>query len=252
MASSFASDQIHRGVPRAGFTTRSAMGWVAGHKPLVPAWSRADAEVEEHDAHNDGEVSSEYQHHHNGSALGGGVVGRSPESAIVLSATSSSSSRYSISLNLLIIPSGVGIVGRIVPNFIADCIGAVNVFMRTSIIASVLVYCFIAIDRPVGLYDCVLVFGIVGAGIQSLFPAVLSFLTTDLRKLGVSMGMAFAIVSLVMLTGPPIAGPILASPARYTSAKVFAASPIAAECDFSIAAKAARLPSKGLDSTSRI
>ncbi|KAM3448244.1 hypothetical protein MY3296_007983 [Beauveria thailandica] len=100
-----------------------------------------------------------------------------------------------ISLNLLIIPSGVGIVSRSVPSFIADCIGAVNVFMRPSIIASLLVYCFIAIARPVELYACVLMFGVVGAGIQSFFPAVLSFLTTDLRKLGVSMGMVFAIVS---------------------------------------------------------
>ncbi|KAK8145719.1 hypothetical protein G3M48_004078 [Beauveria asiatica] len=130
------------------------------------------------------------------------------------------------SLQVLLATSGVGIVSRSVPSFIADCIGAVNVFMRPSIIASLLVYCFIAIARPVGLYACVLMFGVVGAGIQSLFPAVLSFLTTDLRKLGVSMGMVFAIV--------------------------FAASPIAAGCDFSIAAKAARMPSKGLNSTSRI
>ncbi|KAM3468825.1 hypothetical protein MY8738_010203 [Beauveria namnaoensis] len=199
--------------------------WAAGQKALVPAWSRADAEVEGHDAHNDSEISREYQHHHNGGALGGGVVGRSTKPVISESSIELGPPLNEVwvawtqfSLNLLITPSGVGIVGRIVPNFTADCIDAVNVFMPTSIIVSVLVYCFIAIYRP----------------------------------LGVSMGMAFAIVGFVMLTGPPIAGTIFASPARYTSAKVFAASPIAAVCGFSIAGKAARIPSKGLNWISRI
>ncbi|KAH8717999.1 hypothetical protein HC256_002674 [Beauveria bassiana] len=126
--------------------------WAAGQKALVPAWSRADAEVEGHDAHNDSEISSEYQHRHNGGALGGGVVGRSTKPVISESSIELGPPPDGVwvawtqfSLNLLITPSGVGIVGHIVPNFTADCIGAVNVFMPTSIIVSVLVYCFISI-----------------------------------------------------------------------------------------------------------
>ncbi|KAM3514153.1 hypothetical protein MY11210_002254 [Beauveria gryllotalpidicola] len=110
---------------------------------------------------------------------------------------------YPHSLNLLLILNGVGIVDRIVPNCIADRIGAFSVFIPTSIIA---------INRPVGLYAWVAIYGVDGAGIQSLFPAVLAFLTTDLRKLDVRMGMAFTIVSFAMLTGPPIAGTFLANP----------------------------------------
>ncbi|OAQ96896.1 hypothetical protein LLEC1_00572 [Akanthomyces lecanii] len=159
---------------------------------------------------------------------------------------------YPDSLNLLLILNGVGVIGRIVPNFIADRIGAVNVFIPTSIIASILVFCFIAIDSPAGLYAWVVVYGIIGAGIQSLFPAALSFLTTDLRKLGVRMGMVFAIVSFAVLTGPPIAGAIIASPAGYTGAKAFAGTAIAVGCGFLTAAKLARMRSKGLGWTSRI
>ncbi|ATY64748.1 Major facilitator superfamily general substrate transporter [Cordyceps militaris] len=159
---------------------------------------------------------------------------------------------YPDSLNLLLILNGVGIIGRIVPNFIADRIGAVNVFIPTSIIASILVFCFITIDRPAGLYAWVVIYGIVGAGIQSLFPAALSFLTTDLRKLGVRMGMVFTIVSFAVLTGPPIAGAIIASPAGYTGAKAFAGSSMAVGCGFLIAAKLARMHSKGLGWNSRI
>lgn len=159
---------------------------------------------------------------------------------------------YPDSLNLLLILNGVGVIGRIVPNFIADRIGAVNVFIPTSIIASILVFCFIAIDSPAGLYAWVVIYGVIGAGIQSLFPAALSFLTTDLRKLGVRMGMVFTIVSFAVLTGPPIAGAIIASPAGYTGAKAFAGSAIAVGCGFLIAAKLARMRSKGLDWTGRI
>ncbi|KAJ6788924.1 hypothetical protein PWT90_00135 [Aphanocladium album] len=159
---------------------------------------------------------------------------------------------YPDSLNLLLIINGVGVVGRIAPNFIADRIGAVNVFIPTSIIASILVYCFIAIKSPGGLYAWVVIYGIVGAGIQSLFPAALSFLTTDLRKLGVRMGMVFTIVSFAALTGPPIAGAIIASSAGYTGAKAFAGSSIAVGCCFLVAAKMARMRRKGLGWTSRI
>lgn len=159
---------------------------------------------------------------------------------------------YPDSLNLLLILNGVGVVGRVAPNYVADRVGAVNVFIPNSIIASILVYCFIAIDNPGGLYAWAVIYGIVGAGIQSLFPAALSFLTTDLRKLGVRMGMTFTIVSFAVLTGPPIAGAIIASSAGYTGAKAFAASSIALGCCFLIAAKMARMRSKGLGWTSKI
>ncbi|KAM3516879.1 hypothetical protein NHJ13051_009494 [Beauveria bassiana] len=246
--------------------------WAAGQKTLVPSWSRADAEVEGHDAHNDSEISSEYQHHHNGGALGGGVVGRSTKPVI---------SESSIELGPP--PDGVWVawtqclIGHLVifttiislsqpadyPQRRGNrrshrsqlycrlhrCSQRLHADLHHRLCARVLLHRHL---QTCGLYACVILVSVVGAGIQSLFLAVQSFLTTDLRKLGVSMGMAFAIVGFVMLTGPPIAGTILASPARYTSAKVFAASPIAAVCGFSIAGKAARIPSKGLNWISRI
>ena len=143
---------------------------------------------------------------------------------------------YPDSLNMLLILNGVGAVGRVVPNYIADHVGAVNVFIPTSLVATVLMYCFIAVEDPSGLYAWVVLYGIAAAGIQSLFPAALSFLTTDLRKLGVRMGMVFTIVSFAVLTGPPIAGAII-NTAGYTGAKAFAGSAIALGCGFLCAAK---------------
>lgn len=152
---------------------------------------------------------------------------------------------YSDSLNLLLILNGVGIIGRILPNYIADRVGAVNVFIPTSAVSSILMFCFIPIKSPGGLYGWSIIYGIFAAGIQSLFPAALSFLTTDLRKLGVRMGMIFTIVSFAVLTGPPVAGAIVSSRAGYAGAKAFSGASIAVGCGFLIAAKIARMRKTG-------
>lgn len=159
---------------------------------------------------------------------------------------------YSDSLNLLILLNGVGIVGRLVPNYVADRIGAVNVFIPTSLVTSALVFCFMAVTSAAGLYAWIVLYGIAAAGIQSLFPAALSFLTADLRKLGVRMGMVFTIVSVAVLTGPPMAGAIISSPGGYTGAKAFAGSSIAVGSGFLVAAKVTKMRKSGQGWTARV
>lgn len=159
---------------------------------------------------------------------------------------------YEESLNMLLVLNGVGVIGRIAPNYVADRIGAINVFIPTSIVASIMMFCFVAIRDATGLYVWVVFYGIAAAGIQSLFPAALSFLTTDLRKLGVRMGMVFTIVSFAVLTGPPIAGVIINSSGGYTGAKAFAGSAIAIGCGFLVAAKLTKMRKSGQGWTARI
>ncbi|POR35097.1 MFS monocarboxylate transporter, putative, partial [Tolypocladium paradoxum] len=159
---------------------------------------------------------------------------------------------YPDSLNLLLFLNGVGVVGRLVPNYVADRVGAINVFIPTSIIASILVFCFIVVTSPAGLSAWVVFYGIAAAGIHSLFFAALSFLTADLRKLGVRMGMVFTIVSFAALTGPPIAGAIIRSPAGYTGAKAFAGSSLAVGSGFLVATKVAMMRKSGQGWTGRV
>ena len=44
---------------------------------------------------------------------------------------------------------------------------------------------------------------------QGLFPATLASLTTNLKKMGVRIGMVFSIISIACLTGPPLAGALI-------------------------------------------
>ncbi|SPQ25647.1 7388679f-c6f8-44c5-aeb9-d666007ae1df [Thermothielavioides terrestris] len=130
---------------------------------------------------------------------------------------------YTDSLNLLLVLNGVGLPGRLLPNHLADRFGALNMMMPTATIAGVCMFCWMAVKSTTSLYVWCVFYGLTGGGIQSLFPAVLSSLNTDLRKAGVRMGMVFTIVSFATLAGPPIAGAIItAEGGTYYGAQAFA------------------------------
>ncbi len=85
------------------------------------------------------------------------------------------------------------------------------------------------------------VYGLVGAAIQSLFPATLSSLTTDLSMAGTRMGMVFTIVSFAVLTGPPIAGQLIQKKGGgYLYAQLFAACSMLVGCCLLCAARFAK------------
>ena len=148
---------------------------------------------------------------------------------------------------MLLILNGVGSFGRIIPNYVADRVGAVNMFIPICGVTSVLVFCWMAVDSAAGVYVWTVIYGFFAAGVQSLFPAALSFLTSDLRKLGVRMGMVFTIVSFAVLTGPPIAGSIMDSMGNYKGAQAFSGTALAFGCAFLLSSKIVRMRKLGQD-----
>ncbi|KAK1989926.1 major facilitator superfamily transporter [Colletotrichum falcatum] len=132
---------------------------------------------------------------------------------------------YTESLNLLLVLNGVGLVGRLGPNLLADSVGTMTVFAPMALLSGVLMYCWAAVASPAGLYAWTVLFGVAGNAVQALFPAGLSALTTDPAKQGSRIGMVFSVVSLAVLTGNPIAGAIVsAAGGRYLGAQAFAGS----------------------------
>lgn len=131
--------------------------------------------------------------------------------------------QYTDSLNLLLVINGVGIPGRLIPNYLADRVGVFNAFVPTAGIAGICVFSWMAVKNSSSMYVWCAFYGMTAGGIQSLFPAGLGSLTTDVRKAGVRMGMVFTIVSFATLAGPPIAGAIIkASGGSYYGAQAFA------------------------------
>ncbi|EGY20287.1 riboflavin transporter MCH5 [Verticillium dahliae VdLs.17] len=132
---------------------------------------------------------------------------------------------YINSLNLLLLLNGIGVIGRLLPNYVADTLGTLNMFIPMAGISSLLAFSWMAVSSEPGLYAWAVFYGIAAGGIQSLFPAGLSALTADPRKQGTRMGMVFTIVSFAVLTGPPIAGAVIdATGGRYVGAQAFAGS----------------------------
>ena len=99
------------------------------------------------------------------------------------------------SINLLMVLNGVGIIGRMLPAYAAQrWIGPLNLMIPLAMAASVVLFCWIAVDTVSGLWTFAVVYGVIANGIQSLFPIVLTSLTKDQSKAGVRSGMGFTIV----------------------------------------------------------
>jgi MFS family permease len=134
------------------------------------------------------------------------------------------------SIDLLMVMNGVGIVGRLVPNFLADQFtGPLNLLIPFSGATALVAYCWAAVKDMSGLWAFAVFYGLSAAGIQSLFPATLSTLTTDLKKTGVRMGMVLSVVAVAALIGSPIAGALVQlDDGGYLYAQMFMGSAIIA------------------------
>lgn len=96
------------------------------------------------------------------------------------------------SFNLFLVLNGVGIIGRTLPAYLADrYTGPMNILLMVTAASIVCAWAMIGITSRGGLYAWTVVYGVVGNGLQAMFPATLSSLTTDLKKAGVRMGMIF-------------------------------------------------------------
>ncbi|GKT66368.1 major facilitator superfamily transporter [Colletotrichum tofieldiae] len=132
---------------------------------------------------------------------------------------------YTNSLDLLLVLNGVGAFGRIIPAQIGDVIGTINIFAPMAFMTGTVMFCWIGVHNITGLYVWSVFYGFAVGGVQSLFPSVLSSLTTDPQKQGTRMGMVFTVVSFASLTGSPIAGAIInAMGSSYVGAQAFAGS----------------------------
>ncbi|KAK7440664.1 major facilitator superfamily transporter [Colletotrichum acutatum] len=130
---------------------------------------------------------------------------------------------YTDSLDLLLVLNGVGALGRIIPAQIGDVIGTINIFAPMAFMTGTVMFCWIGVQNTTGLYVWTVFYGFAVGGVQSLFPSVLSSLTTDPQKQGTRMGMVFTVVSFASLTGSPIAGAIIdAMGGKFVGAQAFA------------------------------
>lgn len=146
------------------------------------------------------------------------------------------------SINDLLVINGVGMVGRLVPAYLADhYFGPLNTLIPFACVSGILLFCWAAVSSSGGLLAFDVIYGLFASGIQSLFPATLSSLTTDLKKSGIRMGMVFSVVSFACLTGSPLGGALIQKRGGdYLYAQMFAASALTCGCFTLLAARLVR------------
>ncbi|KAL4882347.1 major facilitator superfamily domain-containing protein [Aspergillus karnatakaensis] len=136
----------------------------------------------------------------------------------------------STSINVLLLMNGIGLLGRVIPNKMADIYtGPLNMLIPFSFCTGLVALCWAGVHNLSGVYGFAAFYGLVAAGIQSLFPATLSTLTTDLKKMGARMGMIMSVVGVAALIGSPIAGALVQhGDGDYLYAQMFMGSVILA------------------------
>lgn len=155
---------------------------------------------------------------------------------------------YLDSLNLLLVVNGVGYIGRMTPNLFADrFLGPITLMIPFTLVSGICLLSWMAVTSQGGLYAWAVVYGIAAGGVQSLFPAGLTKLTSDVHKTGIRMGMVCTTNSFATLTGPSITGAIIkATGLRYTNAQAFAGVSLVLGAAFFVAARFAALRRLGL------
>ena len=128
-------------------------------------------------------------------------------------------------------------VGRVLPNFYADKIGALNLQIPFTFVASLLCFCWIAVKDTTAMIAWSVVYGFFCGCFASMPSSSVMSLTTDLGMMGSRMGMALAASGFGFLIGSPIGGALLSSQGGWTALKIWAALLLAIAGFFSVAAR---------------
>ncbi|KAE8333907.1 major facilitator superfamily domain-containing protein [Aspergillus sergii] len=114
-------------------------------------------------------------------------------------------------VNLIIVTNALGIPIRAPFGYLADrYIGPLNCLIPWVALCGILMFCWAAVHTVAELYVFAVFYGLASAAAMALFAGTVPSLTKDLDKIGTRVGMALSIISVGPLTGPSVAGSLIA------------------------------------------
>ncbi|EUC31888.1 hypothetical protein COCCADRAFT_100202 [Bipolaris zeicola 26-R-13] len=136
------------------------------------------------------------------------------------------------SLLFIIVMNGVGLLGRVIPAFLADrYFGILRTLIPVAGISGLLLFGWAGVSSTEGLFGWAVIYGIAANATQSLFPAATGDLSTDPTRVGTKVGMVFGIVSVSCLTGPVIGAQLVAiHDGNFLYAQLFGGATLLAGC----------------------
>lgn len=106
--------------------------------------------------------------------------------------------------------NAIGAPSRVLFGLIADrLLGPLYALILGVLCTGIMFFSWIAVRDLPGLFTFCCLYGFFAAACQGLFPAACANLTSDPRKMGGRTGMAFAVVSVATLVGPPLGGALV-------------------------------------------
>jgi predicted MFS family arabinose efflux permease len=125
-------------------------------------------------------------------------------------------------LYILAILNASSIFGRILPAFVAQRIGPMNMIIGTTVVLSITSICLLTAKTSARLMAAIVFQGFFTGTFFALQPTIFVRLATDPSKIGTRFGMAFSVMSVALLFGSPISG-ALRKQMGYGAAWVWAA-----------------------------
>ncbi|EXJ66417.1 uncharacterized protein A1O5_10569 [Cladophialophora psammophila CBS 110553] len=126
---------------------------------------------------------------------------------------------------LLPVLNASSILGRLIPCFIADYIGPLNIQGPALFVTALLVFVWIPCHTIGSLLAITVLYGFFSGAVIGTPPAVVASMTEDLRRFGGRMGVMFLVMAGSSLVGPPVMGAIIEMHGgSYNAARVYAGS----------------------------
>lgn len=117
--------------------------------------------------------------------------------------------RPDLAFYMLAVMNGASVFGRIIPNFIADRVGPLNILLPGTLAACVLAFGWLGIESSAGLIVFCVLYGFFSGCFVSIPPTVVVTLSPNPSVIGTRIGMCFAICGLGILIGTPVAGTLV-------------------------------------------
>ena len=146
-----------------------------------------------------------------------------------------------LSSYLLSIINATSTFGRLLPNFLADKVGPLNVQTPFALAAAILCFGWIGIKGKAGLVAFCALYGFLSGTFISLQGSTVISLSTDLSKIGIQLGMGLVIAGFGSLVGEPIAGAILRGQGGWPGLQAWCAIILVIFALFCLAARIAKV-----------
>jgi MFS family permease len=117
--------------------------------------------------------------------------------------------------------NGASIFGRVLPGFLADKFGRLNMLVAAGVSSGILIFVWPKVTGTAGIIVFSVFFGFCSGAIISGGSVALSLCPEDPKDTGTYLGQGMAFASLAALVGPPVTGALLDKYGGFTQVSIF-------------------------------